>query len=287
MKYPGGAAKREIEMLTKQLEAMLKESPETQTMRSLGYPLTQEGYKAYRAAQRAGRLLTPEEEAQNVRIAAAGASNVTVSTEKKYGERFGGLIAERDAAKFDAAEKAPELAESANRIIDIVRQGNVFTGPAADVKLNIARALNVAGASNEEKIANTEALVAATGKSTLDAIKGAGLGTGQGFTDKDLKFLQGVAGGTIALTQQALTDLARLQHQTAVRAADAWGKRVNELPKNVLQGTGLSTAPIKVPPLASASARPSGVGPNWTLERDAAGNTAWVSPDRKSFKEAK
>jgi hypothetical protein len=231
--------------------------------------------------------LPADVQAQKLQTARAGASNVTVSTEKKYGERFGGLIAERDAAKFDAAEKAPELAESANRIIDIVRQGNVFTGPAADVKLNIARALNVAGASNEEKIANTEALVAATGKSTLDAIKGAGLGTGQGFTDKDLKFLQGVAGGTIALTQQALTDLARLQHQTAVRAADAWGKRVNELPKNVLQGTGLSTAPIKVPPLASASARPSGVGPNWTLERDAAGNTAWVSPDRKSFKEAK
>jgi len=48
-----------------------KESPETQTMRSLGYPLTTEGYKAYREAQRTERLLTPEEEAQKVRIGLA------------------------------------------------------------------------------------------------------------------------------------------------------------------------------------------------------------------------
>ena len=36
----------------------------------------------------------------------------------------------------------------------------------------------------------------------------------------------------------------------------------------------------------AGAARPAGVGANWTFETDAAGNTAWVSPDRKSFKEA-
>ena len=42
---------------------------------------------------------------------------------------------------------------------------------------------------------------------------------------------------------------------------------------------GQSTAP-------AGAAKPAGVGPNWTFETDAAGNSAWVSPDRKSFKEA-
>jgi len=176
---------------------------------------------------------------------------VNVSTEKKYGEQFAGKIADVDINKMTTAEKAPQMAESANRIIDLVKQGNVFTGPIADVKLNLARALNVAGASNEEKIANTEMLIAGTGQSTLDAIKSAGLGTGQGFTDKDLKFLQGVAGGTIGMTQQTLTNLATLQHRVAMRSAEAWNKRVGEMPKEVVQGTGLSTAPIKVPPLSS------------------------------------
>ena len=176
---------------------------------------------------------------------------VNVSTEKKYGEQFAGKFAEKDIDKLTAAETAPAMAENANRIISLVSQGNVFTGPIADVKLNIARALNVVGASNEEKIANTETLIASTGQSTLNAIKGAGLGTGQGFTDKDLKFLQGIAGGTIGLTQKTLMDLATLQHRVATLSAEAWNKRAPEIPKDVARGVNMSTAPIKVPPLAS------------------------------------
>ena len=185
----------------------------------------------------------------------APATTVNVSTEKKYGEAFGGKLADVDINKMTTAEKAPQLAESANRIVGLVQQGNLFTGPAADIKLNIARALNVAGANNQEKIANTESLIAATGQSTLDAIKGAGLGTGQGFTDKDLKFLQGIAGGTINLTQQTLTELATLQHRAATRSAEAWNKRVKEMPKEVVQGTGLSTTPITVPALVAPAAK--------------------------------
>jgi len=190
---------------------------------------------------------------QKKQIAKAGASNITQSTEKKYGEQFANKMADADLTKLATAEQAPRLAESANRIIDLVKQGNVFTGPVADVKLNIARVLNVAGASNEEKIANTESLIAATGQSTLDAIKSAGLGTGQGFTDKDLNFLKGIAGGTIQLTPQTLTELARLQHQTATRSADSWNKRAKQLPKSATEGTGLSLEPIKVPPLSPSA----------------------------------
>jgi len=177
---------------------------------------------------------------------------VSVSTEKKFGEQFASKMADTDIGKMTTAEKAPQLAASANQIIDLVNRGNVFTGPVADVKLNIARALNVVGANNQEKIANTEALIAATGQSTLDAIKSAGLGTGQGFTDKDLKFLQGIAGGTITYTPQTLKDLARLQHLAATRSAESWNTRVKQIPKSAIEGTGLSTEPIKVPPLSPA-----------------------------------
>jgi hypothetical protein len=134
----------------------------------------------------------------------------------------------------------------------LVSQGNLFTGPIADVKLNIARALNVVGASNDEKIANTEALIAATGQSTLDAIKGAGLGTGQGFTDKDLKFLQGIAGGAITYTPQTLTELATIQHRVATRSVENWNRRFKEIPKSATEGLGIKAAP-DVPPLSSGA----------------------------------
>lgn len=42
------------------------------TMQRLGFPLTPEGYEAFRAAQRQERMLSPAEEAQKVRISAAG-----------------------------------------------------------------------------------------------------------------------------------------------------------------------------------------------------------------------
>jgi hypothetical protein len=192
-------------------------------------------------------------QAQKKEVAKAGASNITQTTEKKYGEVFAGKMADTDIAKMTNAEKAPQLAESANRIIDLVKQGNVFTGPIADIKLNVARGLNVLGADNNEKIANTELLIAATGKSTLDAISAANLGTGQGFTDKDLRFLQGIAGGKIDFKPETLTELARLQHLAATRSAEAWNKRSTQLPKTATEGTGLSLKPIRVPPLSPSA----------------------------------
>jgi hypothetical protein len=237
-------------------------------MQALGLSLTPEGFKEYIALKQAPPTQTdlrknfefaktPEGgnykgSFADFKAISTPKTSVTVSTEKKYGEQFAGKIADSDSNKLGAAEKAPQLAESANRIINLVSQGNLFTGPIADVKLNIARALNVVGASNDEKIANTEALIAATGQSTLDAIKGAGLGTGQGFTDKDLKFLQGIAGGAITYTPQTLTELATLQHRVATRSVENWNRRFKEIPKSATEGLGIQAAP-DVPPLSSGA----------------------------------
>jgi len=204
--------------------------------------------------------LPPAVEAQRGRIAKAGASNINVSqsTEKKYGEAFGGKIADRDVAMLDVAAKAPDLAANANRVLSILSQGNVFTGSAADIKLNMARALNLAGAGNDEKIANTEMLVSGLARQTLGAVKSSGLGTGQGFTDKDLQFLQDAEGGRITLNAQTIQRLAELSHSAADKSATAWNKRVKEIPKSATEGTGLSTEPIVVPKrLGAAPAAPA------------------------------
>jgi len=173
--------------------------------------------------------------------------NVTQSTEKKYGEAFGGKVADRDVALLDTATRAPDLAANANRVLGILSQGNVFTGTAADMKLNMARALNLAGADNNEKIANTELLVSGLARQTLGAVKSSGLGTGQGFTDKDLQFLQDVEGGRITMNAQTIQRLAELSHSAADKSASAWNKRVKEIPKSATEGTGLSTEPITIP----------------------------------------
>ena len=172
---------------------------------------------------------------------------VNVSTEKKYSEQFANKMADTDIAKMTTAEKAPELAANADRVLDILKQGNVFTGSAADIKLNIARGLNVIGASNDEKIANTESLISGLAKNTLGAVKSSGLGSGAGFTDKDLQFLQDAEGGRVTLNAQTLQRLATLSRKAAEKSAETWNLRVTQMPKSAIEGTGLSTQPISVP----------------------------------------
>jgi hypothetical protein len=68
-------AMEEARLLQDQLELFSKrgqnEPPDAIMMQRLGYPLTQAGYQAYRDAQRQERMLSPAEEQQRIRIAAA------------------------------------------------------------------------------------------------------------------------------------------------------------------------------------------------------------------------
>lgn len=186
-------------------------------------------------------------EAQKSRIAKAGATNVSVSTERKYGERFGGLVAEADAAKLAAAEKAPEAAAIADRVIDLIETGNVITGMGANARLQLAKALNLAGSNDSERIRNTEVLVSSLADTTLGAIKSSGLGSGQGFTNTDREFLEKAKAGQLSYDAKSLMQLARLSRLAAEKSADAWNTRVKQIPSAALEGTGIPTEPVIVP----------------------------------------
>lgn len=185
--------------------------------------------------------------------------NVALSTEKKYGEKFAGNIADADVKLKDAAEAAPQLADTSNRISQILKSGQVFTGTGANIKLQLAKALKVAGGTENEAIANTETLISSLASQTLANIKSSGLGSGQGFTDKDREFLQAATAGTITLDNKTLQRLSDLSYRTAVATADKWSKRVKEIPSNAIEGTGLTREPINVPSRAGAAPKTSAV----------------------------
>ncbi len=222
-------------------------------MQTLGLPLTPEGY---------ARLA-------EMRRQPAPVTNVNVSTEKKYGERFGGLIADQDAAKLAAAEGAPQAAATADRVMDLISTGKVITGTGANVRLQVAKALNLAGGTDAEKIKNTEVLISSLAETTLGAIKSSNLGAGQGFTNADRDFLEKAKAGQITYDAKSLTELARLSRLAAEKSAETWNKRVQQIPASALQGTGISTEPIVVPkrsvmkggPQAAVPPAPAGVDP--------------------------
>jgi len=167
----------------------------------------------------------------------AGANNLTVNTGQSYTSAFGKGVADQDLNKFTAAQGAPKQIESAQKTIELLDKGAI-TGFGANYKLNLARALNVAGVKNEDLIKNTEQLVANRGSAVLNNIKASGLGAGQGFTDKDRQFLERVVGGSIDLNGETLKELARLQKASDQRNVERWNKRVGEINPNVRKDMG-------------------------------------------------
>lgn len=186
-------------------------------------------------------------EAQKSRIARAGAPSITVSTEKKYGEQFAGKIATEDADLRSSAMKAPEAVATADRIIDLINTGKVITGTGANARLQFAKALNLAGGNDAERISNTEVLVSSLAEQTMGAIKSSNLGAGQGFTNADRDFLEKAKAGQLSYEAKSLKRLAELSRKASELSAEKWNKRVKEIPADALAGTGISTEAIVVP----------------------------------------
>jgi hypothetical protein len=165
--------------------------------------------------------------------------------EGKYGAKFGELAAEDDRTLLGAARSAPKIAENANETLRLLELPTI-TGSGADIRLALAKAYNLLGDTDQQSIVNTENLIKSTGEATLAAIKNSGLGTGQGFTNNDLKFLQGVAGGTIALQAESIARFARVQHAAAVKIAAMWEARKKNIPRSALEGTGIDKESISI-----------------------------------------
>jgi hypothetical protein len=169
------------------------------------------------------------------------------AVEGEYSKKFAGQTADEDIKMLGAARNAPKVAVTANRVMELLANPDIFVGPAAAVKLNVARALNVLGADETESMRNTEKLIAAAGQGTLDAIKDAGLGTGQGFTAKDLEFLTNVAGGKIDFTAENLRTMARLQHRAAETSVKKFITRRGNMPESATKGTGIDKETYELP----------------------------------------
>lgn len=277
--------------LQKQIDALPVGNPTRVAYESRMQALTDKtpsNVKEFAAFQK----MDPSQQAEFLKFLASKTpkTSVNVGTEKKYGEQFAGEVAKGDVVLRAAAQEAPAAAENANRILQTLATGKSIVGVGADIKLSIAKLLNIAGADNAEIISNTEGMVTSMAQNTLNAIKTSGLGTGQGFTDKDLKFLEAAKSGNINFQPDTIRRLAELSHKAAEATADKWNSRAREIPASAIQGTGVSLEPIRVPKRASsvtAEAKPSGVGANWTLLVDANGRKAWASPDRTQIKEIK
>jgi hypothetical protein len=149
-------AKAEAALLLKQIDRAATATPaDIKTMQALGYPITQAGFAAFRDAQRPERLLTPEEEAQQMRLRAASRPpgvSITNVGEKAESAEFGKLL----VGQFDAISKQASVAArtlpSIEANLATLNKG-LDTGFGTDAKAAGARVLGALGVKDAEKFA--------------------------------------------------------------------------------------------------------------------------------------
>lgn len=180
------------------------------------------------------------------------ASGTTVNIPNFAEKTFAGGLAEDQVKKFSTlqtnAEKAPDVLNNVAESKKILKSGKFFSGSPANVQLEMAKmadAFGLGGADTKTKAANTQTLITNAAGSTLDSIAGSGLGAGQGFTDKDLKFLQEAKSFRIDMTDTNIKRILDLQERAAKASVNRYNDRLKTLPQASIQTMGLT--PIVLP----------------------------------------
>jgi hypothetical protein len=206
---------------------------------------TDEGIKQFNEAKqkglvRYGNPTTPN----NVRV------SVDNATRKSFGENFGEAAAKEQYGIYVTARDAPIAVSKAQSIIEALDDPNLIVGPGADARLAIAKTLNLTGADNEESISNTQSLVSDLADATLAAIGTSGLGTGQGFTEKDKQMLQDARAGRIPMTKETLAHVSRKAIEAQRWSVIKWNEQLanyDQETKQILRQSGVNTDPKPVP----------------------------------------
>ena len=182
----------------------------------------------------------------------AGSGGSVVNIPNFTEKTFAGGLAESQVKKFDtlqsAAEKAPDMLRTAAESKAILKSGKFFSGSPANVQLEMAKmadALGLGGADTKDKAFNTQTLITNAAGSTLDSIAGSNLGTGQGFTNNDLKFLERARSFTIDMTDANIKRVVDLQERAARESVKRYNERLRTLPQQSIQQMGLT--PITLP----------------------------------------
>jgi hypothetical protein len=147
-------------------------------------------------------------------------------------DEFAKGIAAQDLETIKAGEAALGQIEVANNVRDLLQQ-NPITGTGAPARLALEKGLASAGFIAGDRASVTENLSANLAKATLSLVKTSGLGSGQGFTDKDREFLEKAAAGKIEMTNANLRYLADLNDKAAranITRSNAVRARYRELP---------------------------------------------------------
>lgn len=189
-----------------------------------------------------------------LRDSRSGAANTnnTISVagpENKFNQVVGEGLGKESLASIDLAKGSSEIVRNAQSIRQALNNGAI-TGTGANSRLAVQKALETAGIVGPGQAASTQELIAGLGKLTLAGVKTSGLGSGNGFTDKDREFLQGTISGTVESTPENIRRVADLSERVATANHQKGSKVLERLKnnpalKNVAQDTQIDPLPAQ------------------------------------------
>ena len=165
---------------------------------------------------------------------------------------FAGEVATGQAKKFGdlqtTAENAPIAIAKTQQLRKIVDEGKFFSGKTANVQQEMAMfadAVGLGGKDTTQKAANTQSLITGAADATLNAIATSGLGSGQGFTDKDRQFLQDARSFRIDMNKENIKRVLDLQEKANLLAIQRYNQRLKTVPQATVNTMGIT--PVQMP----------------------------------------
>jgi hypothetical protein len=191
---------------------------------------------------------------------------------------FGKTVASASAKNLDESFKGARSANSSfsniERLTPLLNSKEFISGTLGNPRLAVAKAFGLEGAEE------TQTFFSQMGRETAETIKSFGAGTG--LSDNDRIYAEKIAGGNVDLTPGAIKRILFLRQQANRAAILQYNDELRAVSaSNPKAKLDQYYREIPVPPPPSFDYR------GWRLETDAENNSAYVSPDRKSFQETR
>jgi hypothetical protein len=137
--------------------------------------------------------------------------------------------------KLDESQKGATAARDEIQAIHRSREqldapGGILSGSTSEVRLKLAKAAELIGVPNADKIANTEAFSAAIGSRVLALVKG--LGAGTSISNSDRAFAEKMAGGNINLDEASIRKILDIGERAARSKIDTHNATAGKIIKS-------------------------------------------------------
>jgi hypothetical protein len=169
--------------------------------------------------------MSPEVEAQKMRIAGAGAARTSVNLPpagKKFSEALGETAAKRLDDFRSKADSAVSSLQNSQQLAPLLNDPKFISGTLANARLAVAKAAGI-------DVSATEAYFAGVGQQVAERITAFGAGTG--LSDADREFAKKIAAGEETLSVDSIRRIIRINDKSAQNVIDRYNKEREMLAK--------------------------------------------------------